>query len=389
MLIGQDITVIGAGIGGLTAALALAMRGARVEVLEQAAEVTEVGAGIQVSPNGMAVLDALGVADALIARSVRGQKVTLRDGLTGKAVVEMDLTGLKAPQPWLFVHRADLVDVLHAACIGVGVEIRLNTGVETLLPVDGGVQLEMASGETLTRPLVIAADGVRSKARAVVAGEEEPAFTGQTAWRVLVPQPEAVAPEVQVFLGPGRHMVAYPLRDGRTMNVVAVKERDHWVGEGWTQQDYPETLQAAFSDFAPEAQALLADIEEVYLWGLFKRPVAQVWSLGRLALLGDAAHATLPFLAQGACMAIEDAWVLADALANAASPETGLAAYETRRIDRCRRIVAGADTNARAYHLGTPLRSGALAALKLGGKLAPKAALNRFDWLHGHDVTKD
>lgn len=387
MLIGQNITVIGAGIGGLTAALALALRGAQVEVLEQAPEVTEVGAGIQISPNGMAVLSALGVADALQARSVVGQAVNLIDGISGRKVLRMDLMAMQRHHLWLFVHRADLVDVLKSACERVGVTIRLNVKLAGAEPEDGRVRLDLENGETLVRPLVVAADGVRSVARDVVAGGEEPAFTGQTAWRVLVPLKEQAPAEARVFLGPGCHLVAYPLRDQRLMNIVAVQERDHWVGEGWAQQDYPETLQGAFREFTPEATAFLEDIEDVYLWGLFKRPVAPVWSMGRLALLGDAAHATLPFLAQGACMAIEDAWVLAECLASEDVPEAALMAYQSRRIDRCRKIVAGADSNAKAYHLRSPLRLPALTALKLGGALAPHAALRRFEWLHGHDVT--
>jgi salicylate hydroxylase len=389
MLIGQDITVIGAGIGGLTAALALAMRGAQVEVLEQAPEVTEVGAGIQISPNGMAVLNALGVAEALEARSVVGQAVNMVDGLSGRRVLRMDLLAMQRHHSWLFVHRADLVDVLKAACERVGVQIRLNVKLEGITPEDGTVRLDLEGGETLMRPLVIAADGVRSIARDVVSGGEEPAFTGQTAWRVLVPLSEAAPAEASVFLGPGRHLVAYPLRDRKLMNIVAVQERDFWVGEGWAQQDYPETLQAAFRDFAPEATAFLEEIEDVYLWGLFKRPVAPVWAMGRLALLGDAAHATLPFLAQGACMAIEDAWVLAECRAAEEIPEAGLVAYQARRVDRCRKIVAGADANARAYHLRAPLRGAALTALKIGGAIAPNAPLRRFEWLHGHDVTAE
>lgn len=387
MLIGQQITVVGAGIGGLAAALALALRGAQVDVLEQAPEIGEIGAGIQISPNGMAVLDALGVAPALTARSVVGQGVQLLDGLTGRGVLRMDLSALRLPHPWLFVHRADLVDVLSEAAQAAGVTVR--TGVQVTSYEQAGAEtlLTLSDGKRLFRPLVIAADGGRSVARAVVDGAVAPEFTGQTAWRALVPLDDPADPEVRVFLGPGRHLVAYPLRDRQVMNLVAVRERPDWVAEGWTQTSSPDALQSAFADFAPDARRLLERVSDVYLWGLFKRPVATRWSSGGLILLGDAAHPTLPFLAQGACMALEDAWVLAESLSEADGPAEAAARYQARRRQRCARIVAAADSNARTYHLGGALRSPALAALRLGGKLAPGAALKRFDWLHGHDVT--
>ncbi|MCA8884627.1 MAG: FAD-dependent monooxygenase [Rhodobacteraceae bacterium] len=388
MLIGRDITVIGAGIGGLATALALALRGARVEVLEQAPEITEIGAGIQISPNGMVVLDALGVAGDLIARSVTGQGVRLIDGLSGRDVLRMDLSALGPEHPWLFVHRADLVDVLANAARAAGVRLRLNAKVEVIAPVGAEIRLTMPAGETLHRSCVIAADGGRSLARDVVDGTQEPAFTGQTAWRALVPVTAPAVPEVRVFLGPGRHLVAYPLRDGRTMNLVAVQERPDWVAESWIQTSAPDVLQAAFADFAPEVRELLQRVTQVHLWGLFKRPVARRWYRGPLALLGDAAHPTLPFLAQGACMALEDAWMLAASLSDAGTPEEGFGLYQARRQDRCARIVAAADGNARAYHLRAPMRGPALAALRLGGRVAPGAALKRFAWLHGHDVTR-
>ncbi len=170
-------------------------------------------------------------------------------------------------------------------------------------------------------------------------------------------------------------------------NIVAVEERHSWAEESWSLQDDPQALRAAFAGFTPEVQGWLAQVEAPHLWGLFRHPVAKRWHGQGAAILGDAAHPTLPFLAQGANMALEDAWVLAEALARHDSLPAGLAAYQQTREARVRRIVQAAEGNARAYHLsGLPKRI-AHAGLRLGGALAPGLALRRFDWLYGHDVT--
>lgn len=386
MLIGQDITVIGGGIGGVAAALACARRGARVMVLERADTLRELGAGVQISPNGMAVLDALGVGDALRARSVPGQAVRLMDGRSGADVLRLDIAAL--PGDWLFVHRADLLEVLTDAAVACGVELRTGQPVASVEPGDDRVTLHLWDGTTRTTPLAIGADGVRSVVRAGLGPVTATRFTGQVAWRALVPAPRGAPPEARVYMGPGRHLVAYPLRDGRVMNVVAVQERKEWAAEGWTQPDDPANLRSAFADFAAPVRALLDDVQDVFLWGLFRHPVATQWHASRLVALGDAVHPTLPFLAQGASMALEDAWVLAASLAHHDRAEDAFAAYQLARRSRCMRIVAAANGNARAYHLRGPVRGLAHAALRLGGALAPDAPLKRFDWLYRHDVTQ-
>lgn len=386
MLIGQDITVIGGGIGGMAAALACARRGARVTVVERAQALRELGAGVQISPNGMAVLDALGVGDALRARSVTGRAVQLLDGLSGADVLGLDIGAL--PGDWLFVHRADLLAVLAEAASLCGVAVLTGQPVASVECEGDAVHLHMWDGSTRAAPLVIGADGVRSVVRAALGPVTQTRFTGQVAWRALVPAPDETTPTARVFMGPGRHLVAYPLRDGRVMNVVAVQERKAWAAEGWMQPDDPANLRAAFADFAAPVQGLLDQVDDVFLWGLFRHPVAPVWHTGRLVALGDAVHPTLPFLAQGACMALEDAWVLAASLAHHDRPEDAFAAYELARRARCVRIVAAANGNARAYHLRAPLRGLAHGVLRLSGALAPEAPLKRFDWLYRHDVTQ-
>ncbi len=208
MLIGQEVTVVGGGIGGLAAALALARHGAQVTVLEQAPAITEVGAGIQISPNGWRVLQALGVADAVAALSPRSQAVRLRDFRHGAEVFTMPLT--RADQPWHLVHRADLVAALAEAAQAAGVAIRLATKVTSITPGPMETQLTLADGTTQTHGLTIAADGLHSPARVALNPRSRPFFTGQVAWRCTIPVDSPLPPEAHVFMGPGRHLVRYP-----------------------------------------------------------------------------------------------------------------------------------------------------------------------------------
>ena len=391
---GEKICVLGAGIGGLAAATALARRGAQVTVMEQAAEITEVGAGLQIGPNGFAVMRALGAGKAMAAKSVRAQGVSLLDGASGKPVFGLDFQRFAADQEYYFVHRADLVDVLADAARGAGVTIRLLQQVTDVTLGDAGedtgAQVQMKTGEVIKPNILIGADGLHSNVRVALNGVRDPFFTGQVAWRAVIPAVGNEAPVAKVFMGAGRHLVVYPLRGGAMLNIVAIQERDEWADEGWNFEDDPENLRAAFAGFGAEVHELLARVTKVYLWGLFRHPVAQSWHKDRVAILGDAAHPTLPFMAQGAVMALEDAWVLADALDKATSVETGLAAYQQRRRSRAAKVIDAASKNARNYHLSPgPLRFAAHTALRLGSTFAPSLAMKKFDWIYGYDVTAE
>ena len=390
-LIGQEITVLGAGVAGLALARALAMRGAAVTVLEQADAIREVGAGLQISPNGAAVLRALGLGAALDSISVRAQAVALKDGFDDTTVLRMDLARLRPGQGWHFVHRADLIDLLLQGAREVGVELRLLQQIDRV-ELDGARPRAVTQqGALHEAALMIGADGLHSPMRRALAGKVAPFFTHQVAWRALIPCDPSEPAVAEVHMGAGRHLVSYPLRGGSLRNIVAVEERRRWVEEGWSLRDDPMELRLAFETFSPRVRGWLEQVQDVWLWGLFRHDVAKEWFRilpdGAVALLGDAAHPTLPFLAQGANMALEDAFVLARSLAEADSPAAGLAAYQAARADRCRRIVAAATANARNYHLSGPLRGMAHAGLKLGGMVAPGLALRKFDWLYGHDVT--
>ncbi|MBL6429591.1 MAG: FAD-dependent monooxygenase [Maritimibacter sp.] len=386
MLIGQDICIVGAGIGGLAAACALAMRGARVTVLEQADAVREVGAGIQVSPNGLSVLDALGVGDEVRARCPRSKAVHLLDGLTGRSVIRMDLERLRPDQDFRLVHRADLIDILLTRATGLGVVVETGKAVTAATIGHDDVTLTV-NGVDRDLPFVIGADGLHSVLRPVLTGKREPFFTGQVAWRALVPATGDEPMEARVFMGPGRHMVTYPLRDGSLINIVAVEERDGWADEGWHHPDDPDNLRRAFAMFADVPGALLARAETVNIWGLFRHPVANQWHKGPAVILGDAAHPTLPFMAQGAVMALEDAWVLADSLAVAGLDE-GPALYQARRRHRAENVIEAANGNARNYHYANPvLRFLGHNALRFAGNLSPDSVLKRYDWIYDYDVT--
>jgi len=391
MLDGMRAIVVGAGIGGLSVARALSLRGARVTVLEQAGEIREVGAGLQVSPNAMAVLRGLGLDEALkTCGAVRAERVLLRD-YRGGAVATMDLTRLN-DQEYYFVHRADLISVLEQGARVAGVEIELGVTVERVADAHNGDApvAYLSDGGERRADIIIGADGLNSKVRMVMNGSEEPFFTGQVAWRAVIPNTIGRGPEAHLHMGPGRHMVSYPLRDRSLLNIVAVEERRGWVAEGWHLRDDPNNLRAAFAEFGPEVQTMLGAVEETFLWGLFRHPVAMQWHGKALALLGDAAHPTLPFMAQGAAMAMEDAWVLADSLAGARDIPEGLAQYQVRRRKRAERVINVSTGNAWKYHLKFPaLRFAAQTVLRAGSRLFPERMMRQFDWLYAYDVTRE
>lgn len=385
-LIGVSVLVVGGGIGGLAAARALALRGAKVTLFEQAEAIREVGAGLQITPNGFAVLQALGLGPSLAEKSLRAEAVSLRDYRKGE-VLRLDLSRL-TNQNYYLVHRADLIDVLAQGARESGVEIRLLQQVERIEP-GGRPKVFLTNGAVVEADVVIGADGLHSKLRPVLNRPAAPFFTGQVAWRAIVPNSDNRPAEAWLHMAPGRHLVSYPMRDGNSLNLVAVQERSAWVAEGWNQQDNPDNLRAAFSDFGAEARQMLDRVDSVYLWGLFRHPVAEIWQGGLTALLGDAAHPTLPFLAQGASMALEDSWALAEELATSDSLAAGLSSYQSRRRPRAAKVIAAATGNAWKYHLKSPpLRGVAHLALRLAGQIVPNKMVHQMDWIYCHDETK-
>ncbi|MBW7921680.1 MAG: FAD-dependent monooxygenase [Rubellimicrobium sp.] len=372
-----NVAVIGGGIAGMAAAAAFAQAGAAVRVLEQAPEITEIGAGLQISPNGGAVLEALGLGAEAEARGIRAQAVEPRDALSGRVIGRFDLTG-QGPVPYRFFHRADLLDMLAGAAARAGAQVATGAHVDHVSP-EGMV-------DALPARLVVGADGIHSVARAALNPESRPFFTEQVAWRALVAADHP--PVARIWMAPHRHVVSYPLPGGR-VNLVAVQERRDWAAEGWNHADDPANLRAAFADCAPELRAMLERVGAVRLWGLFRHPVAARWHGDALALVGDAAHPTLPFLGQGANLALEDGWVLAALAARAGDLPAALARYQAARAARVRRALATANANARNYHLSGPARRLAHLGLAAIARLTPGALLGRLAWLYRHDVTAE
>ncbi|MBM4205899.1 MAG: FAD-binding protein [Gammaproteobacteria bacterium] len=356
----MHVLVAGGGIGGLTAALCLAKRGFDVTVLEQSSAIGEIGTGIQLSPNATRVLFHLGLEDALRSVSFSPEASEMRQWRTGVLIARSPL-GETATQtygfPYFHIHRGDFITVLEEA-VRASPSIRLHTSARVSAQQDEGprVTVESAAG-AFTADVLIGADGIRSVVRTAVAGPEKPEFTGNIAWRVLVPAAALPAGQVRpvttAWWGPGAHVVHYYLRRGELVNCVFIREQRGWEVESWTEPGDPQELAAAFAGWHPEIGALISHArrDTLFKWALFDRPPMTSWGTGRVTLLGDACHATLPFMAQGAAMAIEDAVVLAACLQNADGAPQALKRYAELRKTRTAWIQAGSRRNAEVFHM--------------------------------------
>ena len=329
----------------------------------------------------MVVLRALNVVGDTPEAGLRSYGTVLRDYRVGRSVSEIPAP---AAGPTYYFHRADLLGLLHKAALREGVEFRLGAQVAQVHKHPSGAEIVLEDGARFSADCVIAADGGRSQIRADLNGPEAPEFTHQVAWRATIPWARRdLKPCAVLTMGPGRHVVTYPLRDHTLMNIVAIEERSDWQEEGWRRRGDPEDLRARFSDFGGLVGEILEQVQEPNIWALFLRPVAQTWQNGRIALLGDAAHPTLPFMAQGACLALEDACVLARAFDDQSGFQQALEMYESRRRSRAKKVVAAAGANARNFHLRGPMRFAAQAALMaIGPRLSRK-----YEWIYSYDAT--
>ncbi len=382
----MHVIVAGGGIGGLAAALALARRGVASTVVEQAAAFGEVGAGLQLSPNATRVLFALGLEARVRAMGFAPEAAEVRDHAGGRLLLRNAL-GAAAERRWgapyLTVHRADLHAALVRAVAAAGLtEVRLGAEVRKV----EAARVSLSTGETLTGDVVIGADGVRSAVRTALFGPAAPRFTGQIAWRLTAPRWTDGDDLTRVWTGPRRHFVCYPVRGGALINVVAVTEADAWRGESWTEPGDKAALLAAFEGWPKTALDLIDAGDHVFRWALYDRPPLAAWSKGRASLLGDAAHPMLPFLAQGAAMAIEDAAVLARALTAGDAPEAALGRYEAARRPRTAKVQAWSRRNARLFHLPSAPAAAVFGAASVLDRLTPGGSAARFDWLYGYDA---
>ena len=384
------ILIAGAGIGGLSAALALARRGLRSYIIERAPEIQEIGAGVQIGPNAFRAFTRLGIAAEMAAISFAPGALVLLDSVTGTELSRQTL-GLPFEaafgHPYRVAHRADVQLALLKAAqkLPEWISIGLGDGLAVFTQHDGGVAVTLESGKTLIGSALIGADGIRSAVRAQSLDAAPPRNSGHVAYRAVlkiedVPR-DLLTDNVQIWIGPGHHLVCYKLRQGRLFNIVAMIESDRQE-EGWNTQGDPAALAAGFAEAGPAVQALLGQISNWRLWTLCDREPAPGWSQGRVTLLGDAAHPTLPYLAQGACMAIEDAVALADALADTADIETALRNYESARFARTASVQLAARRTGEVNHARGAAREARNAELLRRGASADYGAIA---WLYGSD----
>jgi len=385
-----SIAVVGGGIGGLAAALSLLRAGLDVQVFEQAAALMEVGAGIQISPNASRLLHRLGLGGALDRTGVRPVAVHQRrwdDGRTLQRAPLGEAMEAAFGAPYYHFHRADLLKALADALPPE----RLHLGHRLAGFTDHGdrVDLRFAHGERVAAGMLVGADGIHSTVRGELFGPEQPRFTDCIAYRGLVPADRLSHLELEVlannWMGPGGHFVHYFVAGGRLVNFVAINERETWTRESWTDRGEVADALAAFKGWHPQVSAIIGAVDETFIWALFDRTPLERWSVGRVTLLGDACHAMLPFMAQGAAQSIEDGATLAACLRQdgAADVASALRRYDALRRPRATRLQEMSRANKTRYHLPDGLAQQARdAELAMRGDRTIAA----LGWLYGHDA---
>jgi salicylate hydroxylase len=391
-----QILIVGAGIGGLTAALALLRKGFDVDVYEQAPELGEVGAGVQISPNGNRVLHELGVLDEVRKTAVETQSKEIRLWNTGQTWKLFDLGTISVERygmPYLTVYRPDL----HAA-LAQGVRrikpdaIHLDARCVGLEQRGARVSIRLHDGRTAEGDALVGADGVHSGIRAQLFGADKPQFTGIIAWRTIAPMerlPKHLNRMVgSNWVGKGGHVVHYPVRRGELMNCNSLIERNDWTIESWsTVGDLNECLRD-FAGWHDDIHQIFRNGRSLAKWALMLREPMARWSQGHVTLLGDACHAMLPMLAQGAVMALEDGFILARCFEKYGEDIPAvLRAYEAARLERANRTITGSADNARRFH-NPALASKEGAQAYVDREWSEERIKQRYEWLFTYDVTR-
>lgn len=346
-----DIGICGGGVGGLTAALAILKQGHDVTVFERVPLFGRIGADVNLTPNAVHALDGLDIGDALRASAARPQFRISRTGDTGEETSRLPMQGDRYGAPQLTIHRADLLAVLESA-LPQGT-LRLGKAITGVTNAEDGATVRFADGSERRFDLVIGADGIHSVVRTALFGPDEPKYTGLVSWRAVFPRDAAGdIPNLDSFTKwwgptPDRQLVVFPLTGGKEVFVFATTPQDSWSEEGWTLPGDIDELRAAYADFHPEARAILQCCSEATRSALHVRTPMPAWSKGHVTILGDAAHPMVPFMAQGAVMAIEDGVVLSQALAGAtlADIPDALSRYEAARRPRTARVQEGSLAN--------------------------------------------
>lgn len=384
-----SVAIVGGGIGGIAAALSLLQAGFDVHVYERAAAISEVGAGIQVSPNASRVLHRLGLADDLARMGVRPLAWHQRRWDDGRTLLRADLGDAVIEAfgfPHYQMHRADLLGTLAGALPPE----RLHVGHLFVGLDDRGerVQARFANGTTVEVDLLIGADGIHSAVREMLFGPQDPVFTGCAAYRGLVPAERLrhldLEVTAQIWMGPEAHFVHYFVASKRLVNFVAVIEQDSWTRESWTDPGDPADAIAAFEGWHPQLHEILGAVDETFIWALFDRPPLLHWSRGRVTLLGDACHPMLPFMAQGAAQALEDGATLTACLTANEDIPAALRDYERLRVPRASRIQAVSTENKTRFHLPDGERQRERDAAMAGG--GTDFAIKAVEWIYAHDA---
>lgn len=385
-----DVIIVGAGIGGLTLAHALLKQGQSVRILERASALENVGAGIQIPPNAVKVLRALGLEADVKARAFQPEAIEARMGQTGRHIFNIPLAEYAKNRwgaPYLHIHRAAYIFAL--ANNLPDETLKLNSNVISYENIAKGVCVYLENDRQLKSQYLIGADGIRSTIREQMLGPDAPQFTGNMAWRVVVPTERledlAPNPTACAWFGPGRHGVTYRLGpEGELTNFVGVVEQDSWQEEGWSIPGKKADLRADFEDWHPVIKNVIDKADTFHRWALFDRAPLPRWIDGRAALLGDAAHPMLPFLAQGAAMAVEDAWVLADVIGR----DDNLSVYQSKRLGRTSKVQAASRANMGLFHKSSPVsKLATYGPMWAAGRLFPGVVHQRMDWLYNYDVT--
>jgi 2-polyprenyl-6-methoxyphenol hydroxylase-like FAD-dependent oxidoreductase len=387
------VAVIGGGIGGTAAALSLLQSGIDVHVYEQARELREVGAGIQVSPNASRVLHRLGLADTLARLGVKPLAFHQRRWQDGRTLLRTPLAqAMEAAfgSPHYQMHRADVLRTLVAALPSD--RMHISHRLTGLMDHGDRVEATFENGARIRADVLVGADGIHSTVRHILFGPEKPRFTGCMCYRGLVPEERLahleIPVEAQIWMGPDKHFVHYYVRNRELLNFVAIIDQDTWTKESWTDRGDPAEAIAAFEGWHPQLRAILQAADETFIWALFERPPMLHWSIGRVTLLGDACHAMLPFMAQGAAQAIEDGVTLAACLAKGGRQDVvdALMLYESLRLPRTSRVQAASSNNKTRFHLPDGPQQVARDAEMAKG--ATDFSVHSVAWLYGHDASQ-
>jgi len=393
-----QLAIVGAGISGLATAIAIRQTTADglaspVTVYEQAKGPREVGAGLQLGPNAVKTLSGLGITTLGASRGFAPSGLRIMDGRSGRKIAESPLGHWienRHGAPYYTMARADLLAALLDRATALDIDINYGTRLEALRRNGAGFTLTLAGGRKFETSALIGADGLWSQVRRNLRPDNRPKFTGQTAWRALLPEdavPENFSREtVTLWLAPGLHAVHYPVENGRRFNFALFTE-GNTTTTGWdTAGDKTELagrIDSLDFDLAPSLAALVQSARDFIKWPLFELMPSIAWGSGPATLVGDAAHPMLPYLAQGAAMGLEDGFVLANHIAEMPDIDRAFRSYERARARRVMRVQRAARANARNFHFSGPAAAARNAMLRFGEAVSPGALLRRYDWLYG------